>query len=47
MDLIIADISLMRAKRSEFSSVLKKKNLKELNIILKDQNLESYNNLIN
>ncbi len=47
MDLIIADISLMRAKRSEFSSVLKKKSLNELNIILKDQNLESYNNLIN
>ena len=46
-DLIIADISLMRTKRSEFNSVLKKRNLRQLNDILKKQNVKSYNNLIN
>ena len=49
IDLIVADVSLVITKRSEFSSMLKKvdNNLGELNNLLKDQNLQSYNKLIN
>ena len=49
IDLIVADVSLVVTKRAEFSSMLKKvdNNLGELNNLLKDQNLQSYNKLIN
>ena len=49
IDLIVADISLVVTKRSEFNSMLKNVdyNLFEFNKILNDQNEESYNKLIN
>ena len=49
IDLLVADISLVITKRAEFNSMLKKadNDLNELNILLKKQNLLSYNNLIN
>ena len=49
IDLLVADISLVVTKRSEFNSMLKNvnNNLKELNIILAEQNEISYNKLIN
>ena len=49
IDLIVADISLVVTKRSEFNSMLKNVdyNLSEFNEILSDQNIESYNKLIN
>jgi len=44
IDLIVADISLVVTKRSEFNSMLKKVNndLSKFNEVLFDQNLESY-----
>ena len=44
IDLIVADISLVVTKRSEFNSMLKKvdNNLSKFNEVLFDQNLESY-----
>ena len=49
IDLLVADISIVVTKRSEFNSMLKNINysLKELNIILKKQNETSYQKLIN
>ena len=49
IDLIVADISLVVTKRSEFNSMLKNVDfsLKEFNNILELQNNESYNKLIN
>ena len=49
IDLIVADISLVVTKRSEFNSMLKNVNYKlsEFNKILFDQNNESYNKIIN
>ena len=49
IDLLVADISIVVTKRSEFNSMLKNVNysLKELNIILKNQNETSYQKLIN
>ena len=49
IDLIVADISLVVTKRSEFNSMLKtiNYNLKELNKKLDEQNNISYNKLIN
>ena len=49
IDLLVADISIVVTKRSEFNSMLKNVNysLKELNIILKKQNETSYQKLIN
>ena len=49
IDLIVADISLVVTKRSEFNSMLKNVSydLSEFNKILNDQNIESYNKLIN
>ena len=49
IDLIVADISLVVTKRDEFNSLLKNVdyNLKEFNILLKNQNIESYNKIIN
>jgi len=49
IDLLVADISLVVTKRSEFNSMLKNINydLKELNILLDNQNNESYNKIIN
>ena len=49
IDLLVADISLVVTKRSEFNSMLKNVNfnLKELNILLHNQNQESYNKIIN
>ena len=49
IDLIVADVSLVITKRAEFSSLLKKadNNLKKLNTLLEEQNLQSYNKLIN
>ena len=49
IDLLVADISLVVTKRSEFNSMLKnvKYNLKELNVLLENQNNESYNKIIN
>ena len=49
IDLLVADISLVVTKRSEFNSMLKNLNnsLKELNKYLEKQNLESYNKIIN
>ena len=48
IDLIVADISLVLTKRSEFNSMLKKINydLKILNETLTNQNELSYNKLI-
>ena len=49
IDLIVADISLVVTKRSEFNSMLKNVNysLSEFNQILLDQNIESYEKIIN
>ena len=49
IDLIVADISLVVTKRSEFNSMLKKidENLSELNDILRLQNESSYSIIIN
>ena len=49
IDLLVADISIVVTKRSEFNSMLKNVNysLKELNPILKKQNETSYQKLIN
>ena len=49
IDLLVADISIVVTKRSEFNSMLKNVNynLNELNIILKKQNETSYQKLIN
>jgi len=49
IDLLVADISIVVTKRSEFNSMLKNVNysLKELNIILQKQNETSYQKLIN
>ena len=49
IDLLVADISIVVTKRSEFNSMLKNVNynLNELNIILKKQNETSYQTLIN
>ena len=49
IDLIVADISLVVTKRSEFNSMLKNVNynLSELNDILLNQNNESYEKIIN
>ena len=48
-DLIVADISLVVTKRSEFNSLLKSVdyNLEKFNQILLDQNNESYSKIIN
>ena len=47
IDLLVADISLVVAKRSEFNSILKKidYDLKEFNAKLYKQNEKSYNKL--
>ena len=47
IDLLVADISLVVTKRSEFNSMLKTVNydLEKFNIILEKQNLESYKKL--
>lgn len=49
IDLLVADISLVVTKRSEFNSMLQNVNndLEKLNILLEKQNDESYNKLIN
>lgn len=49
IDLLVADISLVVTKRSEFNSMLKNTNynLKEFNIKLLEQNKSSYQKLIN
>ena len=49
IDLIVADISLVVTKRSEFNSMLKKVDgkLSELNNILRSQNESSYSIIIN
>ena len=49
IDLLVADISLVVTKRSEFNSMLKKidEDLIELNNILKSQNESSYSIVIN
>ena len=49
IDLIVADISLVVTKRSEFNSMLKNVdyNLSEFNQILFNQNNESYQKIIN
>ena len=49
IDLLVADISIVVTKRSEFNSMLKNVNysLKEVNIILEKQNETSYQKLIN
>jgi len=49
IDLLVADISLVVTKRSEFNSMLKNVNndLSEFNKILIDQNNLSYNKLVN
>ena len=49
IDLIVADISLVVTKRSEFNSLLKSVdyNLEKFNQILLDQNNESYSKIIN
>ncbi len=49
IDLIVADISLVVTKRSEFNSMLKKvdQKLSELNDILRSQNESSYSIIIN
>ena len=47
IDLIVADISLVRTKRSEFNSILKKidYDLKEFNTLLEERNNLSYNKI--
>ena len=49
IDLLVADISLVVTKRSEFNSILKKVNndLNEFNNILRSQNESSYSKIIN
>ena len=49
IDLIVADISLVVTKRSEFNSMLKKvdNDLSKLNDILRSQNESSYSIMIN
>ena len=49
IDLLVADISLVVTKRSEFNSMLKNSNynLQEFNIKLQEQNNSSYQKLIN
>ena len=49
IDLLVADISLVVTKRSEFNSMLKKvnNNLKEFNKLLNSQNEISYSRIIN
>ncbi len=49
IDLIVADISLVVTKRSEFNSMLKKVDgkLSELNDVLRSQNESSYSKIIN
>ena len=49
IDLIVADISLVRTKRSEFNSMLKKVNydLNSFNKFLNDTNDTSYQKIIN
>ena len=49
IDLIVADISLVVTKRSEFNSMLKKVNndLSQFNEVLHDQNQTSYNKISN
>ena len=49
IDLLVADISLVVTKRSEFNSMLKNVdyNLKEFNKKLLEQNKSSYKKLIN
>ena len=49
IDLIVADISLVVTKRSEFNSMLKKvdNDLSKFNEVLFDQNLESYHKITN
>ena len=49
IDLLVADISLVVTKRSEFNSMLKNVNndLKELNILLSKQNEDSFDKVIN
>ena len=49
IDLLVADISLVVTKRSEFNSMLKRVNEKliELNDILRSQNESSYSIIIN
>tara|TARA_B100000575_G_scaffold270324_1_gene250732 strand:- start:274 stop:879 length:606 start_codon:yes stop_codon:yes gene_type:complete len=49
IDLIVADISLVVTKRSEFNSMLKsvENNLSDFNVILYNQNNESYQKIIN
>ena len=49
IDFIVADISLIQTKRSEFNSMLKKMdgNLSKLNDVLRSQNESSYSIIIN
>ena len=49
IDLLVADISIVVTKRSEFNSMLKNVsyNLEKFNEILSDQNIESYEKIIN
>ena len=49
IDLIVADISLVVTKRSEFNSMLKSVDydLSKFNVILNNQNIESYQKIIN
>ena len=49
IDLLVADISLVVTKRSEFNSMLKNvdNDLKQLNELLKNQNEDSYKKIIN
>tara|TARA_B100001123_G_C14711841_1_gene789468 strand:+ start:33 stop:635 length:603 start_codon:yes stop_codon:yes gene_type:complete len=49
IDLLVADISLVVTKRSEFNSMLKNVNynLKDFNLLLNEQNEFSYNKIIN
>ena len=49
IDLIVADISLVVTKRSEFNSMLKKvdNDLSQFNDVLFEQNQSSYNKIIN
>ena len=48
IDLLVADISLVVTKRSEFNSMLKKVeyDLEKFNLLLEKQNKDSYNKLI-
>ena len=49
IDLLVADISLVVTKRSEFNSMLKNvdNDLKKLNNLLLNQNIDSYEKIIN